>query len=216
MTTLTPSGFGLGICQALLSNLSVCGDTPVPCAVPTESSLPPALAPLLSDEGSAAARTAARMPSPHPTLTLILACRSEKNATAARTKILDAHNAELAARRKRGIPIPDGWIEGLRVEFEPVDLDAVGGPNGILAFTRRIASKYPYVTSLFLNAGFAAFKQVVIPRFMWQIITDGYRHALHHPRYNIEEIGARSADGERGRVWGVNVLSPYIMVRCQI
>lgn len=186
---------------------------PVPCAIPQPTALPPSLSGLLDAPGaSKAARTAARLPEPHPTLTLVLACRSEKNALEAREIILKRHKKDLAKRRRKGEVIPKGWEEGLKIEYELVDLDAVGGPKGILAFTRRISERYPHVTSLFLNAGYAAFKQVVIPRFMLQIITDGFLHALHHPRYNIEEIGAMSADGERGMVWGVNVLSPYIMV----
>lgn len=153
------------------------------------------------------------MPEPHPTLTLVLACRSSSNAAEARDKILAQHRTELEARRRSGGDVPEGWEEGLRVEYELVDLDAVGGPKGLLSFADRLASRYPHITTLFLNAGYAAFKQVVIPRFMLQIVTDGFLHALHHPRYNIEDVGARSADGERGKVWGVNVLAPYILAQ---
>jgi len=34
---------------------------------------------------------------------------------------------------------------------------------------------------------------------------------LSMPKYNIEQEGAMSADGERGMVWGINVLAPYIL-----
>jgi 3-keto steroid reductase len=145
----------------------------------------------------------------------VLACRSKRNAEEARSKLLEAHAAELSARRKRGERVPEGWEDGLRIEYETVDLDCVGGPTGVLAFGERMRARYPYITSLFLNAGYAAITQVVIPRFLMQIATDGYLHALHHPRYNIEDVGARSADGERGRVWGINVLAPYVMVSIQ-
>lgn len=156
------------------------------------------------------------MPSPHPSLTLILACRSQSNADEARAKILAQHAHDLATRRSGGEIIPAAWEEGLRVETELVDLDSVGGPKGVLSFTQRVKERYPHVTSLFLNAGFAAITEVVIPRFILQILTHGLLHALHHPRYNTEEVGARSADGERGRVWGINVLAPYIIVSVEL
>lgn len=209
---LTVSGFGLGICHELLRNLSVDSGVPVPSAVPQLAALPSPLSGLLDGPGAAAASTAASLPRPHPTFTLVLACRSEKNAIAARDAVLARHKKDLAARRRKGIPVPYGWEEGLRVEYELVDLDSVGGDKGLLSFARRIGDKYPHVTSLFLNAGYAAFKQVVMGRFMMQVLTNGLIHALHRPRYNIENVGERSADGERGSVWGVNVLAPYILV----
>lgn len=110
--------------------------------------------------------------------------------------------------------MPEDWLQTLRVEYELVDLDAMGGEKGVLSFTRRLKQKYPHLTSLFLNAGYAAISEVNIPRFMWQVIRDGPMQALHHPRYNIEDVGLLSADGERGRVWGVNVLAPYVLVSC--
>lgn len=208
---LTASGFGLGLCHDLLANLSVGVGQRVPAAQPR----PTAIAPCLTDLGSmekAPSEPTGVMPSPHPSLTLVLACRSQKNAEEARAKILEQHAHDLQTRRSAGEVIPTGWEEGLRVEYELVDLDCVGGPTGVLSFCQRISAKYPHVTSLFLNAGYAAITEVVIPRFILQILTKGLLHSLHHPRYNTEEIGARSADGERGRVWGVNVLAPYIIV----
>ncbi|TXT03867.1 hypothetical protein VHUM_04290 [Vanrija humicola] len=202
------SGFGLGLCHALLANLSTVG-APVPAAVPQASALAPALRGKLEDGD--AARGSAVIPAPHPALTLVLAVRSAANAEDARTALLARHRADLLARRAAGVPVPDGWEDSLRVEYELVDLDHVGGDRGVLAFAARVRARYPHVTSLFLNAGYAAITQVVIPRFMWSIVTDGPLYALHHPRYNIEEVGARSADGERGRVWGINVLAPYIL-----
>jgi 3-keto steroid reductase len=206
------SGFGLGLCHDLLANLSVGVGQRVPAAQPR----PTAIAPSLTDLGSmekAPSEPTGVMPSPHPSLTLVLACRSQKNAEEARAKILEQHAHDLQTRRSAGEVIPAGWEEGLRVEYELVDLDCVGGPTGVLSFCQRISAKYPHVTSLFLNAGYAAITEVVIPRFILQILTKGLLHSLHHPRYNTEEIGARSADGERGRVWGVNVLAPYIIAK---
>jgi len=44
-----------------------------------------------------------------------------------------------------------------------------------------------------------------------QVLTDGFKTAATYPRFYIEEQGRMSADGERGMVWGVNVLAPYIL-----
>lgn len=203
------SGFGLGICNALLQNLSVPSGASIPVATAQVSALSPALAASF-DAGAASA--AAAMPRPHPTLTLVLACRSEANAVQARAAILAQHKRDLAARRRAGTPVPEGWEEGLRVEYELVDLDALGGSRGTLAFAQRMRARYPHITALFLNAGYAAITEVNIPRFMGQVLSDGPLQALHHPRYNVEDVGLRSADGERGRVWGVNVLAPYVLV----
>lgn len=208
---LTSSGFGLGLCHDLLANLSVGEGQRVPAATPRPTAIAPSLVDLGSMEKAPNEPTGV-MPAPHPTLTLILACRSQRNADEARTKILEQHAHDLRTRRSAGESIPKGWEEGLRIEAELVDLDCVGGPMGVLSFCQRVSAKYPHVTSLFLNAGYAAITEVVIPRFILQILTNGLLHALHHPRYNTEEIGARSADGERGKVWGVNVLAPYIIV----
>lgn len=160
----------------------------------------------------AAARTAASLPRPHPTLTLVLACRTESNAQAARKAILERHAADLAKRRRRSQPVPYGWEEGLRVEYELVDLDSVGGDRGVLAFAERVRARYPHITSLFLNAGYAAFTRVDIPKALLQFATEGLR-ALYRPRFNDENVGERSRDGERGSVWGVNVLAPYLLAK---
>jgi 3-keto steroid reductase len=203
----------MGICQSLLTNLSSAGAIPPAASLPSFTSVPPSLKPLLeTDGGVRAARVAARIPEPHPTLTLVLACRSEKNAIEAREKLLEEHKKLLKLRRWRGDDVPEDWEQELRIEYELVDLDSVGGDKGVLSFSRRLAQRYPHVTSLYLNAGYASFTNIVIPKFLLQMVTHGFFHALHHPRYNIEEVGKRSADGERGMVWGVNVLAPYIIV----
>lgn len=58
-----------------------------------------------------------------------------------------------------------------------------------------------------------AFSGIDYCKFTKQIFTDGMSVALSQPQFNIEIKGAKSADGERGLVWGTNVLAPYIMVR---
>jgi 3-keto steroid reductase len=135
-TLLTGSGFGLGICHQLLSNLSYPPGTPIRATTPQLSALHTSQHHLLEAESSNAAPK--QIPSPPPTLTLILACRSQAKAEEAREIILAQHDAELAARASRGEPVREGWREGLRVVWEGIDLDAVGGPKGVLQFCERL------------------------------------------------------------------------------
>ena len=78
---------------------------------------------------------------PPPTLTLILACRSASKAAKAKKEMLQGHMKELKRRKEQGHAVREGWVEGLRVVVEPIDLDAVGGNNGVLAFCERVKSK---------------------------------------------------------------------------
>lgn len=75
------------------------------------------------------------------TLTLILACRSGKKAAEAQRYLERKHNEELAAREREGQMINDGWREGLKIIWEPLDMDAMGGPNGVLGFSERLKNK---------------------------------------------------------------------------
>jgi hypothetical protein len=74
----------------------------------------------------------------------------------------------------------------------------------------RLAS-YPYLTTLVLNAGGGAFTGLSWPRAIAQFLCDP-KGALTSPNFIKSEKGRMSADGERGGVWGVNVLSAYILV----
>lgn len=76
-----------------------------------------------------------------PTLTLILACRSLENAEYTKSAILKRHDKELARRRKQGTRVRKGWREGLKVDCEIVDLDSVGGKDGVLAFCERLRER---------------------------------------------------------------------------
>ncbi|WVQ82968.1 hypothetical protein IAT38_005104 [Cryptococcus sp. DSM 104549] len=206
------SGYGLGICQQLLTNLSLPSGYPMPASMPQATSLPPSLQHLLSSSCEAAV-SASKAAQPNTTLTLILACRSEAKANIAREALLKRHKKELEKRKKQGVPEKEGWWDGLRIVWEGVNLDSVGGENGVLAFCQRLIDRYPHITSLFLNAGMAAFTGLSYWLFFKQIALEGMPLAMSKPAYNIETRGARSADGERGLVWGTNVLAPYIMIR---
>jgi 3-keto steroid reductase len=167
--------------------------------------------------------------SPPPSLTLILACRSKARAQEAKDVLLKGHEAELERRLDAGLPVREGWRDGLRIEFEPIDMDAVGGSNGVLAFCERVKerwvsfrlevlsasltlTRYPHITTMYLNAGLGSYQGLSIPRFVWQMLTDGLVWAISNPKYQVEIAGAMSADRQRGMVWGINVLAPYIMV----
>ena len=49
-------------------------------------------------------------------------------------------------------------------------------------------------------------------RFIWQIFTQGLIRPITYGTFSSEHAGIMSADGRRGKVWGVNVLAPYILV----
>ena len=130
------SGIGLGICHILLSNLSLPAGTPIPASTLQLSALAPSQKHLFEPTPE----PDKEIPRGHPpVLTLILACRSGSKAQIAKQVILRRHEKDLAQRRKRkGIAERQGWREGLEIVWEVVDLDTVGGKNGILAFCNRL------------------------------------------------------------------------------
>jgi len=133
------SGFGLGICQQLLSNLSLPPGEPIPISVPQASALPPSERHLIETSTNSAKHVNASAP---PTLTLILACRSGSKAEEARQVLLQGHELELEQRASRGMPVRKGWKEGLRIVWESVDLDTLGGSNGVIQFCNRLTETY--------------------------------------------------------------------------
>lgn len=67
------------------------------------------------------------------------------------------------------------------------------------------------MTTLVLNAGMGAFLGLDWYAAARQFFTDPVG-CVSEPDYIVQEKGKLSADGERGGVWGVNVLSTYILV----
>lgn len=67
------------------------------------------------------------------------------------------------------------------------------------------------MTTLVLNAGMGAFLGLDWYAAARQFFTDPVG-CVSEPDYIMQEKGKMSADGERGGVWGVNVLSTYILV----
>ncbi|WVQ73233.1 hypothetical protein IAR50_002799 [Cryptococcus sp. DSM 104548] len=205
------SGYGFGICQELLTELSLPSSVPMRASTPQKTALAPSLQHLLHSPNSTEPTHSSP---PDTTLTIILACRSEKKALEARDLLISGHLEELAKRRKEGkIGEKAGWREGLRIEWEGLDLDSPGGQNGVLGFCERLGEIYPHITTLYLNAGMGAFSGLSYYKFIKQICLEGLPIALSQPYFNEEIQGVRTKDGERGLVWGTNVLAPYIMVK---
>ena len=73
------------------------------------------------------------------------------------------------------------------------------------------ANRYPYLTTLVLNAGMGAFLGLDWGAAARQFFSDPVE-CVSEPDYIVQEKGKLSADGERGGVWGVNVLSTYVLV----
>jgi len=135
------SGYGLGICHQLLRNLSLPPGTPLPASTLQPLALAPSQKHLL-DEIETSEPDKEIPLDDSTTLTLILACRSPTTAAAAKEAIMKRHGEEMAKREKQGLPVRKGWREGLRVVVEQVDLDAVGGKRGVLAFCERLKETY--------------------------------------------------------------------------
>jgi 3-keto steroid reductase len=72
---------------------------------------------------------------------LVLACRSQTRAEEAKNILLTSHEAELQTRKEQGISVRPGWKEGLRIDFEQLDLETPGGKAGILSFCNRVKKR---------------------------------------------------------------------------
>lgn len=135
---LKGSGVGLGYCHRILRQLSTPPPSPPPDALLTtltHTSTPSSLA-TTDSRYSAYSST-----SPPATLTLILACRSRSKAEVAIKSLRKEHELGLIGRKMRGYKEREGWLEGLEIVFEELDVDKVGGQGGVLDFSRRICEK---------------------------------------------------------------------------
>lgn len=74
-------------------------------------------------------------------MTLILACRNKSKAEQAIRELYHRHDMGLAGRKMRGEKEVPGWREGLRIVFEELDVDRVGGKGGVLHFAERIRTR---------------------------------------------------------------------------
>lgn len=65
---------------------------------------------------------------------------------------------------------------------------------------------------MFLNAGIHDCIRNDYWLLMKQVLRDGPAYAFSRPEFLVEKQGSLSADGERGKVWGINVLANYLFV----
>lgn len=137
LVTGANSGYGLGICHQLLSNLSLPSTVPIPASTPQPTALPPSM----RDSIRSNSLQPTKISVPETTLTLILACRSGAKAQEAIDILWKKHKSDLEKRKKKGLAAKEGWLEGLRIVWEGVNLDSPGGENGILAFTERVRNR---------------------------------------------------------------------------
>lgn len=138
LVTGANSGYGLGICHQLLSNLSLPSTVPMPASTPQPTALPPSMQDSIHSSSSL---QPTKTSVPDTTLTLILACRSGAKAQEAIDVLWKKHKSDLEKRKKRGLAVKEGWLEGLEIVWEGVNLDSPGGKNGILAFTERVKDR---------------------------------------------------------------------------
>ncbi|EIW69967.1 hypothetical protein TREMEDRAFT_43600 [Tremella mesenterica DSM 1558] len=198
------SGYGLGICQMLLRCLSLPPGEPLPESAPQLSAMPPFLRHLYPGKESKL------QPGPPPTLTLVIVCRKSVDAEATKKTVLAEHYKDLEKRKRKGKPVREGWRDGLKIQLETCEFSLMGGKNGILQLCQRLNRTLPHITSLFLNAGMAAFAGVDYFHAFRQIWRDGLAYAFSHPEFMVEIPGLCTDDG-RGMVWSVNTLAPYTM-----
>ncbi|GAA95397.1 uncharacterized protein L969DRAFT_15318 [Mixia osmundae IAM 14324] len=100
------------------------------------------------------------------------------------------------------------WLDGLRVEFVPMDLASVISVFGTVS---AIQQRYPYVTHLYLNAGCGPFIGLNWGAAFYALATD-YIDSVTYPKYPIEKTGEMTKDG-LGWTWQCNVFGHYLLAR---
>lgn len=212
LTFASHSGIGFGICKRLLFQLSY--------AHPPDAE--PEFITVLDRKALGNVHI-----SPSPGLTLVLACRSMSKAEAARKELYAALDEELARRKQ----LPgydrhgDVFRANLRIDLQYIDMAAMGS---VFAASKEMSKKYvpkvmssrdsltqvwssyPYISHLIFNAGVSSFSHIDWWLAFKQIMS-GPIMAVSAPRYNVANIGERSADG-LGWIWQCNVFAHYTLV----
>lgn len=207
------SGVGLGICQRLLQQLSQ--------AEPSDAQ--PQFVPLdpKARAGAPSATTQA-----YDGLTLILACRNEQRALAARRQLLNGFDSHIAKERTRQgyNGHAEKFKENLSIEFHPVDMADIGS---VFQFCRVLSQKYvlrsmpctwsflnfhryPYISHLICNAGGAVFIGIDWLRALRQLIWTPII-GVTVTEFKLQRSGVIGHDG-LGLVWQSNVFSHYVLV----
>jgi 3-keto steroid reductase len=160
-------------------------------------------------------------------LTLIMACRSESRACAARKqlyRLLDEH-VEKQRKMKEYDGHADTFRKNVKIEVHHLDL---ANMQTILRFademhercvaqyestncTLDTPTRYPYISHLICNAGVASFTKIDWPACFAQLARAPIA-ALTTPEFYRQRSGEISADG-LGWVWQCNVFGHYALVR---
>jgi 3-keto steroid reductase len=133
------SGLGLGYCHRILKQLSTEPSVPPPDALEIPVVVGQSSTKRLPSADPSVSKYTTTLPP--PTLTLILACRSRQRAESAIKDLKKQHELGLIGRKMRGHKERQGWLEGLEIVFEELDVDRVGGRGGVLDFSERIKNK---------------------------------------------------------------------------
>lgn len=109
--------------------------------------------------------------------------------------------------RDARIEYRQSFCAGTKIEIVPLDLSSIASTKEC---ARVVASKFPYLTHLILNAGGASWVGVDWIRAIWEILTNLHK-AVTFPSYKLQRSGEISKDGF-GWVWQVNVGGHYLLV----
>jgi len=191
------SGVGFGICRRLLLQLS-------------QSTPPDACPQFLPVHPKVPFRTPKFAVAPCDGLTLILACRNEKRALAARKSLLEDFESHILKERTRAGY--DGHAErfakNLDVRIHTIDTADL---SSVFRFGRELRQKYPYISHLICNAGGAVFEGIDWLGALYQIACQPII-GVTVTEFKIQRAGVVGPDG-LGLVWQSNVFSHYALSR---
>ena len=98
------------------------------------------------------------------------------------------------------------FCAGTKIKIVSLDLSSVASTKDC---ARVVASEFPYLTHLVLNAGGASWTGINWVRATWEIVTNLHK-AVTFPSYKLQRSGEVSKDGF-GWVWQINVGGHYLL-----
>ncbi|KAG8745779.1 hypothetical protein FRC10_007041 [Ceratobasidium sp. 414] len=196
LVTGANGGVGFGVCHRLLIQLSQ--------SSPSDAS-PEA-------QKSSLSRKLTEVPpyTPAAGATLILACRSQKRAEAARDQLFQLLDKELARRKAKNVDVNHGDLFRRNLDIQVVSLD-LSSVDKVFACAEGVRQRFPYITHMVLNAGVGSFIGIDWPVAIYELCT-GFKTAVTAPGFKIQGSGEMSDDG-LGWVWQCNVFGHYVLVR---
>lgn len=196
LVTGANGGVGFGVCHRLLVQLAQ--------KSPTDASPKVQKSPITEDSADLSPYI------PVTGTTLILGCRSQKRAEAARTQLFQLLDNELAQQKAKGLDTRHGetFRKNLDIEIVSLDLSSV---ESVFACAADVRKRYPYISHIVLNAGVGSFTGINWWGAAYEICT-GFKTAVTAPGYKIQATGQMSGDG-LGWVWQCNIFGHYALVR---